>query len=190
MELDDAMIAYALFYLFALAAAASGVLILFCTNIVRMAYLLIGMLLALAGIYFLLGDYFLGVIQIIVYAGGVAVLMVFGVMLTSRQQAPLLFPRRWETIWLTVVSAFFLTGLTLAILDARWFVELHPAKNTVTDFGRHILQKFLGPFELASIVLLIGLLGAAYLARPRVPTPKARGQSTKQSDTAIKRMEK
>ena len=184
------MIAHALFYLFALAAASAGVLILFCKNIVRMAYLLIGMLLALAGIYFLLGDYFLGVIQIIVYAGGVAVLMVFGVMLSSRQLAPLLLPGRWEAIWLTVVSVFFLAGLTLAALDARWFVELYPEENTVADFGRHILEKFLGPFELASVVLLIGLLGAAYLARPRVPTPGPRGPETPQKDTAIKRMEK
>lgn len=184
------MTEYTLFYLFALAAVSFGVLILVCTNIVRMAYLLIGMLLSLAGIYFLLGDYFLGVIQIIVYAGGVAVLMVFGVMLSSRQLAPLLLPSRWETIWLTVVSVFFLAGLTLAALDARWFVELHPTENTVADFGRHILGKFLGSFELASVGLLVGLLGAAYLARPRVPTPGSRGPEKKQNDIAIKRIEK
>ena len=184
------MIEYVLFYLFGLVAVSSGMLILFCTNIVRMAYLLIGMLLAVAGIYLLLGDYFLGVIQIIVYAGGVAVLMVFGVMLTSRHLAPHLLPGRWEAIWLTVVSVFFLTGLTLAVIDARWSVALHPEKNTVADFGQYILDKFLGPFELASVLLLIGLLGAAHLARPRVPTPGSRGPVTKANDTAAKRMEK
>lgn len=178
------MIEYALFYLFALTAVSAGFLILFSTNIVRMAYLLIGMLLALAGIYFLLGNYFLGAVQIIVYAGGVAVLMVFGVMLSSSQFAPLLLPGRRETIWLTVVSVFFLAGLTLAALGARWSGELQPAENSVADFGRHILEKFLGPFELASVVLLIGLLGAAYLARPRVPTPGSREPVKKKDDTA------
>ena len=59
-----------------------------------MAYWLITMLIAVAGLYFLMGAYFLGVIQIIVYVGGVAVLLVFGVMLTSRQQAPKLRPGR------------------------------------------------------------------------------------------------
>jgi len=180
------MIASALFYIFALAAVSAGLLILFSTSIVRMAYLLIGMLLALAGIYFMLGDYFLGVIQIIVYAGGVAVLMVFGVMLSSRQMAPLLLPRRWETIWLSGVSLFLFAGLVLAATEARWSARLPPANNSVADFGRHILDRFLGPFELASVGLLIALLGAAYLALPRVPTSGSRKLQRRQHPTAGK----
>lgn len=169
------MVESILFYLFAGLAVASGVGILFSTHIVRMAYLLIGMLLAVSGIYFLLGNYFLGVIQIIVYAGGVAVLVVFGVMLTSRALAPRMVPRRWEVAWLAVTATGLLTGLALVLLNARWASELRVEANRVVDFGYSLLGKFLGPFELASVLLLVALLGAAYLARPRVPTPGVRG---------------
>jgi NADH-quinone oxidoreductase subunit J len=167
------MIKLSFFYLFALSSVIAGVAIIFSTNIVRMAYWLIGMLLSVAGLYFLQGSYFLGVIQIIIYAGGVAVLMVFGVMLTSQQIAAQLRPRRWEALWLLVTAGMLLAGLVLAVLDARWPREQVQAANNVSDFGMHLLGKFLGPFELASILLLVALLGAAYLARPKVPTVKS-----------------
>ena len=73
-----------IFILFAVPAVVAGVAILLSTNIVRMAFWLITMLIAVAGLYFLMGAYLLGAIQILVYVGGVAVLLVFGVMLTSR----------------------------------------------------------------------------------------------------------
>jgi len=166
------MIKLFFFYMFALTSVAAGVAIIASTNIVRMAYWLIGMLLSVAGLYFLQGAYFLGVIQIIVYAGGVAVLMVFGVMLTSQQIAAQFRPRRWEALWLLVTAAMLLAGIIAALLDARWFPGQVQASNTVFDFGIHLLGRFLGPFELASILLLIALLGAAYLARPRVPSAR------------------
>jgi len=166
------MIKLLFFYMLALSSVAAGVAIIVSTNIVRMAYWLIGMLLSVAGLYFLQGSYFLGVIQIIIYAGGVAVLMVFGVMLTSQQIAAQLRPRRREALWLLFTAAMLMAGIVLAVLDARWLRELDQASNNVSDFGMHLLGKFLGPFELASILLLIALLGAAYLARPKVPTVK------------------
>ena len=163
------MIKLFFFYMFALSSVAAGVAIIAGTNIVRMAYWLIGMLLSVAGLYFLQGAYFLGVIQIIVYAGGVAVLMVFGVMLTSQQITAQFRPRRWEALWLLVTAAMLLAGVIAALLDARWIPGQAQASNNVFDFGIHLLGRFLGPFELASILLLIALLGAAYLARPKVP---------------------
>lgn len=166
------MIKHFFFYVFALSSVTAGIAIIVSTNIVRMAYCLIGMLLSVAGLYFLQGSYFLGAVQIIIYAGGVAVLMVFGVMLTSQQIAAHLRPRRWEALWLLVTAAMLLTGTVLSILDANWPHESAPASNKVADFGIRLLGEFIGPFELASILLLIALLGAAYLARPKVPTVK------------------
>lgn len=165
------MIEFFLFYLFALMAVVAGIAILFSKNIVRMAYCLIGMLLAVAGIYFLLGYYFLGTIQIIVYVGSVAVLVVFGVMLTSRQLATRLLPRPSEVLWLLFAAAAALAGSIYAILRTRWPAGVNQAANTVADIGRSLLGEFLGSFELSSILLLVALLGAAYLARPKVPTP-------------------
>jgi NADH-quinone oxidoreductase subunit J len=159
-----------LFLLFALVAVTSGLAILVSRNIVRMAYWLIGMLLAVAGLYFLIGAYFLGVIQIIVYVGGVAVLVVFGVMLTSRQLSVQWVPRRWEAVWLGLVSVALLAGLLLAIAQTAWPVRMDATVPTVAAIGGALLTEFVGPFELASVLLLVVLLGAAYLARPKVPT--------------------
>lgn len=186
------MIESLFFYMFAISSVTAGLAIIVSTNIVRMAYLLIGMLLSVAGLYFLLGSYFIGVLQIIVYAGGVAVLIVFGIMLTSHPLAAQLRPRRWEAIWLLFTAAMLLAGIVSSILDAGWPRELAQASNKVSDFGMELLGRFLGPFELASILLLVALLGAAYLARPRVPTlrPKeaqesGRNQAASEDDARL-----
>ncbi len=163
------MLETVIFSLFAMVAVVAGVAILLSTNIVRMAYWLIAMLISVAGLYFLMGAYFLGVIQILVYVGGVAVLMVFGVMLTSRQLAPKLRPGRFEALWLTIVVAVLLVGLILSILRVRLAQSELAAGNSIADIGHSLLGEFLGPFELVSVLLLVALLGAAYLARPKIP---------------------
>lgn len=160
-----------IFVFFAVPAVIAGVAILLSTNIVRMAFWLITMLIAVAGLYFLMGAYFLGVVQILVYVGGVAVLLVFGVMLTSRQSAPKLRPGRVETAWLTAVSAILLLGLTLSVVRTHVDMQPRPAPvaNSPADIGHSLMGDFLGPFELTSVLLLVAMLGAAYLARPKVP---------------------
>lgn len=164
------MVKYPLFYFFALSAVGSGLAILLSTDIVRMAYWLIGMLISIAGLYFLRGAYFLGVIQIIIYAGGVAILMVFGIMLTSRQHAARLRPKRIEVLLVSASASFLLAGIIMTFLQAHWAARVIGASNKVADIGMQLLGKFLGPFELASILLLVVLIGAAYLARPKIPT--------------------
>ena len=164
------MLEVMIFVLFAALALLAGVAILWSTSIVRMAYWLITMLVAVAGLYFLLGAYFLGVIQILVYVGGVAVLLVFGVMLTSRQLAPTLRPGRGEALWLAAVAAVLLVGLVLSILHAHWQPGTIVPANSAAEIGHSLLGEFLGPFELVSVLLLVAMLGAAYLARPKAPT--------------------
>jgi NADH:ubiquinone oxidoreductase subunit 6 (subunit J) len=163
------MLETVIFGLFAIVAVTAGLAILLSTNIVRMAYWLIAMLVSVAGLYFLMGAYFLGVIQIMVYVGGVAVLLVFGIMLTSRQLAPKLRPGRGEAVWLTCVAAVLLAGLILSVAHARFEQGAIVASDSVAEIGRSLLGDFLGPFELASVLLLVALLGAAYLARPKAP---------------------
>ena len=164
-----------IFFLFALPAVVAGVAILLSTNIVRTAFWLITMLIAVAGLYFLMGAYFLGMIQILVYVGGVAVLLVFGVMLTSRQMAAKLRPGRIESLWLAGVSAVLLLGLVLSVVHAHWEQGPAVAASSPADIGHSLMGDFLGPFELASVLLLVAMLGAAYLARPKVPAQSPQG---------------
>ncbi len=167
------MLEKVLFILFAVPAVASGVAILLSTNIVRMAFWLIAMLVSIAGLYFLMGAYLLGAVQILVYVGGVAVLMVFGIMLTSRHLGHQLRPKGWEAAWLAATGSLLLGGLVLAILHMGWKQQEVLASSSVADIGHSLLGDFLGPFELVSVLLLAVMLGAAYLAEPKAhPTEK------------------
>ena len=156
-----------LFIFFALPAVAAGVAILLSTNIVRMAFWLIAMLVSVAGLYFLMGAYLLGAVQILVYVGGVAVLMVFGIMLTSRRLGTQMRPKGWEAVWLAVTGSLLLAGLVFAILNAGWGQKEIVPLGSTADIGRSLLGDFLGPFELVSVLLLAAMLGAAYLAEPK-----------------------
>jgi len=164
-----------IFFLFAVPAVVAGLAILVSTNIVRMAFWLIAMLISVAGLYFLMGAHFLGIVQILVYVGGVAVLLVFGVMLTSRQLAPRLRPGPVETLWLVLVSAVLLLGMILSIVRTGAMPGSPAAANSPTEIGHSLMGDFLGPFELTSVLLFVAMLGAAYLARPKVPAQGGKG---------------
>lgn len=140
-------------------------------RIVHAAFCLLAALFGVAGLYFLLGADFVALGQVIVYVGGILVLLVFGVLLTGRTQVVLgqEGPRR-PTGAILAGAAVFL-GLLLAIGGTRWPAQPRPADPTPTTapIGRAFLDpdQFLVPFEVASVLLLAALVGAAYLARRR-----------------------
>ena len=111
---------------------------------------------------------FLGAIQLIVYAGGTLIVIVFGVMLTSKSPWVRYVPRPIEIL---AGGAVVLRSFCSASLDARSIVRAGspaaaaPAGFTVEQIGRELLTTYLVPFELASVLLLVVMIGAAYLAR-------------------------
>src|SRR5690349_5559334 len=87
-----------LFYIFAAMAGGSAVLVVTTRNIVRMAVALLFTLTGVAGLYFLLNAEFLAAVQLVVYAGGTLILIVFGVMLTSKGPFSRFEPKLGEVI--------------------------------------------------------------------------------------------
>ena len=160
----DAVAFYALAAI--VAGAALGCVI--SKNIVRMAMCLLGTLGGVALLYFLLSATFLGAVQLIVYAGGTLIVIVFGVMLTTRVYGATLRPRRGEVLAGAVVCLALLGGLTTILVTARW-APLTPAAESakpVAQMGSALLTTYLAPFEIASVLLLAVMIGAAYLAEP------------------------
>ncbi len=157
------------FYLVAGLTGAFALGCVFAANIVRMAMCLLGALGGVALLYFLMSAGFLGVIQLIVYAGGTLVVIVFGIMLTSRMAGPRLKPRGVEIAAGAVVCLLLLAGLTGLLLHAKW-TPATPASAgsppTVSGIGAALLGQYLVPFELVSVLLLAVMIGAAYLAQP------------------------
>lgn len=156
-----------IFYIVGGTAALTALGCVISTNIVRMATCLFGTLGSVAILYFLLNANFLGAIQLIVYAGGTLVVIIFGVMLTSKSPWVKYIPRPVEIVAGAVACLALFAGLTAAFLRADWgLMQPHAEGYEVAAIGWALLTTYLVPFELASVLLLAVMIGAAYLARP------------------------
>lgn len=154
-----------LFYLVGGLAAASALGCVLSANIVRMAVWLFGALGAVAILYFLMAATFLAAIQLIVYAGGTLIVIIFGVMLTSKSPWVKFVPGRIELIAGALICAMLFLGLGFVLLQTDWGKAKAAGSFEVAEIGRQLLTTYLVPFELASVLLLAVMIGAAYLAR-------------------------
>jgi NADH-quinone oxidoreductase subunit J len=169
VEVEAAVMA-GLFYVFAAVSALGALGVVVARNIVRTAVCLLFALLGVAGLYFLLQSEFLAAVQLVVYVGGTLILILFGVMLTSKSPFAHFEPKRAEVAVAVVVSVVLLAALVAAIVSAKFGT---PAPVSATErypvgmLGQALLGDYLVPFELASVLLLVVMIGAAYLAKGR-----------------------
>lgn len=155
-----------LFYIFAAIVLGSGLAICISKNIVRMAVFLFATLASVAVLYFLLLASFIAVIQLIVYAGGTLILLIFGVMLTSKSPWARFDVKKSELALAGVVCTLFAVVLLTVITGVEWPTTGETVTGTtVADFGTALLSDYLVPFEAVSVLLLVVMIGAALLAR-------------------------
>jgi NADH:ubiquinone oxidoreductase subunit 6 (subunit J) len=161
------------FYFFAAITAAAALVILLTRQVLYAAYALLLALLGIAALYVLAGADFIAVTQIMVYVGGILVLLIFGVMLTNRQQDVMITGPINRVAGLVVGCALFLVMLytirAAAFEESSWIKQsiesgtlLHT--STVPGIGIQLMTYFVLPFEVAGILLLVALMGAAHLA--------------------------
>lgn len=154
------------YYFFITLAALSAMGMLLVKNVLHAALLLIICLLSVAGIYILLHAEFLAVSQLMVYAGGVLVLIIFGIMLSSRisnQPMNVETARKIPGI-MTAAGIFF---LLVYLFNTLKFTKTEPEAdsiNTVKGIGLQLMSTHVAPFEIAGILLLVSLIGAAVTA--------------------------
>jgi len=158
-----------LFYVFALMAAGSALTLVLSRNIVRTAVCLLFTLMGVAGLYFLLHAEFLAAVQLVVYAGGTLILIIFGVMLTSKSPFSKFEPSATEVAIAMSVGTVLLGALILAMHSfpfpaAEADVQ---GKYPLVSLGQALLGDYLIPFEIISVLLLVVMIGAAYLAKGR-----------------------
>ena len=160
-------IAELIFYLLALTAIVSAIGVVTVPNIVHAALFLILTLAAVAGFYILLSSEFLALVQILVYAGAVATIILFGLMLTrGGQDMPSVGPGGQWPLGLAAAGA---TGVALvvAVLDSKWprdqFGEV--TMVSINTLGSVLFRDWLLHFEIASFVLLVALIGAIVIAQ-------------------------
>jgi NADH-quinone oxidoreductase subunit J len=156
----------ALFYGIAVATVVSSLGVCIEKNIVRMAVWMFIALGSVALLYFMLAANFIAAIQLIVYVGGVLILLIFGVMLTSKSPWVRFQPGKLELISAAVVCCALLVTLCLVLARAVWpVVEGVVPGVAVADLGWRLLTAYLVPFEIAGVLLMIVMVGAAHLAR-------------------------
>lgn len=155
------------FYLFAVITLGSAALVVFSRNIVHSAFALLFAFFGVAGLYVLLMADFLAITQLLIYVGGILVLLIFGVMLTSN-----VIDVQIKTGTIQVLPAMLIVGaLAAALLSVFWSTEWKMLEDpplvetTAPQIGEMLLTSYLLPFEIASVVLLVALIGAAMIAR-------------------------
>lgn len=159
------------FYLFALLTIGSAVIVVTVRNIVHAAFSLMVTLFSIAGLYVFLQADFLAATQVIVYVGGILVLILFGVMMTSGRLDMKLKMERGQLFWGGLVTILIFSLLLGVIRRTPWNVQedLGSVEGTTSQIGKAILQEeFLLPFEVASVILLIALIGAVLISRKEV----------------------
>tara|TARA_Y100001934_G_scaffold230567_1_gene278237 strand:- start:33 stop:521 length:489 start_codon:yes stop_codon:yes gene_type:complete len=137
-------------------------------NLVHAAVFLFFSLFLIAGYYIMLYADFLAAVQVIVYVGGILVLIIFGVMLTSKLEKPSINISSFNQITAALLCLFLFFLQSYAIVNGSWKngsdVEIENSSYTI---GKLILSKHLLPFEIVSILLLGALIGAATIARKK-----------------------
>ena len=158
-------IAELVFYLLALVAIIAAIGVVTVPNIVHGAMFLILSLVCTAGFYILLSSEFLALVQVLIYAGAVATIVLFGLMLTrSGEGLPSVGVGSQWPLGLLASGALAVT-LVIAVLDSTW--PRDPGKVTlvsINTLGGALFRDWLLPFEVASLVLLVALVGAVVIA--------------------------
>ncbi|MCF7807634.1 MAG: NADH-quinone oxidoreductase subunit J [Candidatus Marinimicrobia bacterium] len=156
-----------IFWVIWILIVVSAGLVAFGKNLIHSVFALMGTFLGVAGIYIFLNADFLAVTQIVVYVGGILVLLVFGIMLTNQiSTAKISQSSVQRGLGLLVVLALLAILLT-ALLSHDWVGTTQPLafEETARGIGRLLFTDYLILFEIASVLLLGALIGAATLAR-------------------------
>ncbi|HEX4646222.1 MAG TPA: NADH-quinone oxidoreductase subunit J [Verrucomicrobiae bacterium] len=162
------------FHFFAALAVVSAILVVTRRNVVQSAIFLITALLATAGIFLTLNAEFLFIVQVILYAGGIMVLFVFVIMLINMDVS--LHQIQFNKQWFVGILIALVVGaqLILAVVVSESKVGFPPPaaasalEPSTQQVGKVLFSEYMLPFEVASILLLVAMIGAVVMAKKRI----------------------
>jgi NADH-quinone oxidoreductase subunit J len=161
----------AAFYLFSLITLVPAFVVVFSKNLVHSAFALLFTLAGMAALFVLLGADFLAITQLLVYVGGILILLLFGVMFTQR-----IYDMKAQTNFFNLPPAVLIGATTFFLLffgvalAVPWKLQPRPADvPTSAALGDLLLTRYLLPFEVISILLLTVLIGAVVVAKKEQP---------------------
>ena len=156
----------AVFYLLAAFTLGAALLVVLATNIVHSAIALVFTFFGVAALYVLLDAEFLAAVQVLLYVGGITILLLFAIMLTSRISARgVKIMNEQAGISALVVFAIFALMAYANLMGIVPAGPPPPASYATASLGRLLLTTYVLPFEAVSILLLAAMVGAIILAR-------------------------
>lgn len=156
----------AVFFLLAAFTVGGALLVVLATNIVHSAIALVFTFFGVAALYILLDAEFLAAVQVLLYVGGITILLLFAIMLTSRISARGVKILN-EQVGISALVVFAIFAL-MAFANLKGFIpagEPPPASYATASLGRLLLTTYVLPFEAVSILLLAAMVGAIILAK-------------------------
>lgn len=160
-----------LFYLFAIITLVSAGFVVTTRNVIYSAFFLLFTFFGVAGIYVLLAADFLAVVQIMVYVGGILILLLFGVMLTNKITNVDIRTGTANLLPASIAVGLMMGAMVSAMLFTSWRVQDTQVQDTqvpdttIKQLGSLLITDYILIFELLGMLLLIALIGAASIAR-------------------------
>ena len=156
----------AIFYILAAFTVWAAAVVVLGKNIVRAAVALIFTFCGMAALYVLLDAEFLAAVQVLIYVGGITILLLFAIMLTSRISSAATRVINDQVLLSAIAAVGLLVGLIYAAVRGIPALSGPPRLPETAPFlGRALLTTYALPFEVVSILLLAGMVGAIVLAR-------------------------
>lgn len=154
------------FYTLALVIVVSALLVVLMRNIVHSVLWLAVCFIGMAGLFLTLDADFLAVVQVLVYAGAVCIMVVLAIMVIRRADMKLTNPFNSQVYAAAGVVALVLALCTFLAVRTQWLVSrARVPENTVENIANLLLSKYVIPFEVVAVLLLVALIGALLIAR-------------------------
>jgi NADH:ubiquinone oxidoreductase subunit 6 (subunit J) len=162
------MVQTVVFIILSLVTLGAALAVVTSKNLFHSALFLILSFVGVASLYVLLEAPFLAAVQVLVYVGAIAILIVFAIMLTRRLMAEDLVQRNAQWGWSALGAVLLFVALGVILFQVNWpVVEAAVPKETISALGQDLMGRYLVPFEVASVLLLVALVGSIIIARER-----------------------
>lgn len=156
------------FFAFALMAIGGAIFMISFTKVVHMVVSLALTFISLGGLYVLLHAEFVAFVQILIYAGAISILMIFGIMMTKHNQGEEEEQKRPWHEWLSMIGALALFGILFFAIQSSTFTGggvLDAGDDNTMSIGKLLYGPHVIPFELMSVLLTVAFIGAIVIAK-------------------------
>ncbi|HSZ25787.1 MAG TPA: NADH-quinone oxidoreductase subunit J [Cytophagaceae bacterium] len=166
-------IVHLIFYFFSSLTLVSALFLLFTKNVVHAVLSLLSVFIGVSAIYIVAGADFLAITQLVIYVGGILILMLFGVMLTNRESNTRYLISQNRYFIFGLIAGMSLSGILIYLLIKNQSLFIHAdtkgktiihGESTIHTLGINLISQYVLPFEVGGVLLLVALIGAAFIA--------------------------